>query len=34
MMRSLLALLLSTVAASASPAQTPNPQIDYPGFSS
>ena len=32
MMRPLLALLLLSVTASASPAQTSNPQIDYPGF--
>ncbi len=32
MMRPLLALLLLSIPASASPAQIRNPQIDYPGF--
>lgn len=32
MMRPLLALFLLSVTASASPAQTSNPQIDFPGF--
>jgi hypothetical protein len=32
MLRPLLTVLLTVIAASASPAQTTNPQVDFPGF--